>query len=235
MERFGRLFGSETKEIRQNCVLAPVLIPGMLDSFGIRSLSKGLVYASGQSDELTFIKTPPGALFVGDAVLQLRDTSCRNIYFLGSCGLINRNLGLDIGSVVVPQSAYPMESFSYLLAGQRHEVGLAYPDADLLQKVDSLNQQIARVKCVSFGSLELEEAYLTTLIGLGADVVEMECAALFNAARHINRHAVAILYISDIVGAQWFWQSFSSEDKKSLTEAVSQACLLIKDLSSGNK
>ncbi len=57
-----------------------------------------------------------GGVLTGDAVLYLSETPCRKIYFLGTCGLLQRTPGLKIGSIVSPSRCYAQESFTSLLS-----------------------------------------------------------------------------------------------------------------------
>jgi len=228
MDRFKILFGIGKEDVKRHCVLTPFIMPQVLNHLGVRRLAKGLLSSSGQTKDMTFIKTHMGALFAGDAVLQLKDTGCETVIFLGSCGLINRNSGLDIGSVVVPTSAYSIESFSDLVNERELNIHPAYPDDGILQAINTFDKSIPPVSCVSFGSMELEDNYRPLFSRLGTDVIEMECAALFNAARHINKKALAILFVSDVLGEKPFWRQPDVKDKKRLAGGVRQACEAIK-------
>lgn len=228
MDRFKVLFGIDRKDVKRHCVLSPILAPQMLNYLGVRRLAKGLISSAGQTNDLTFIKTHMGALFVGDVVLQLKDSNCENIIFLGSCGLINCSSRLDIGSVVLPASAYSVESFSDLVIGRELDIHPAYPHDDLLHAFNTIDKAMPNVSCVSFGSMELEDNYRSLFERLGTDVIEMECAALFNAARRINKKALAILFVSDILGEKPFWKNLAPQDKKRLAGGVRQACAVIK-------
>ncbi len=115
MSIFENLFGIKPVQIQKNCILTPYLTKNLLESFGINKLLKGCLYASGSTPHFSLIRTGIGAPFVGDAVLYLKETPCQNIFFLGSCGLIQSTKKLNIGSIVSPSSCMGVESFSQIL------------------------------------------------------------------------------------------------------------------------
>lgn len=225
MDHFKSLFGIAREAVRETVVLLPFVPPGVLDQLGVARLDSGALFASASSSTLTVIRTGAGASFIGDATLYLSGTAARRVILLGSCGLINKKLGLGLGDLVVPATAYAMESFSDILMDRTSPPAAIHPAPLLL---DSLSPFSPRLCCVSFGSLYLEEQHLSTFKKLGADIIDMECAALFHAAQRINKDAAAILFISDIPGERPFYAFPSPADKKSLANGISQACLSIK-------
>jgi purine-nucleoside phosphorylase len=224
MERFKSLFGIDRDTVRKTVLLLPFIPPRTLETLGIKTLSSGLVFSAASSENLTVIKTGTGAGFVGDAVMYLAGAPCQDIIFLGSCGLINRKLGLGIGSLITPSATFSMESFSDILSGRLQEPVSVHPDSGLLNDfIEVTGLEIQRSGCISFGSLFHEDAFMPVFRRLGVDVIEMECAALFNAARKTGKRALALLYVSDILGEKNFYFELSPEDKKSLANGVSQA------------
>ena len=169
-----------------------------------------------------------GAGFVGDATLYLEDTPCENIFFLGSCGLVNKTLNLDIGDLVLPTNAFGFESFSDILNNRLQTPIPAQPDAWLTSELLNTSALHAHpCGCVSFASLHEEEKFLPLFQQVKADVIEMECAAFFGAAKRIQRKAAALLFVSDIPEIKYFHAVLSPEDKKKLANGVSQACKAI--------
>jgi purine-nucleoside phosphorylase len=228
MDRFTAVFGIEKEKIEKNCLLLPFLPAGVLKEFGVKELNQGAVYSSASVKGLTVIKTGIGANFVGDAVLYLAKASCENIFFLGSCGLINNKLGLRLGDLVFPTVAYPFESFTDILTQRIQKPLGSYPDSGLMSDfLETTGLDLHRSACVSFSSLYQEEGFIPVFQRLGADVIEMECAALFHAARKAEKKALALLYISDIPSSKPLYQTPSPEDKKSLIEGTRQACAAI--------
>ncbi|MBF0386783.1 MAG: hypothetical protein HQL20_02885 [Candidatus Omnitrophica bacterium] len=229
MEPFKSLFGISQDTVRKNCVLMPFLPPEALKVFDIKDLSRGAVFSAASNEETTVIKTGIGAGFVGDAVLYLQATPCTNIFFLGSCGLINQTLALAIGDLILPRSALGFESISAIINNCLPESQAAFPDNDLYARFQAtLSPAPHTGHCVSFASLHEEEKHLALFNQLDADIIEMECAALFLAARKTGKKALALLYISDILGKTRFFEQLSPDNKKRLSAGAKQAALHIK-------
>ena len=218
---FKTLFGLEENAVQKTCVIMPFDIPGAMTALGVFSLNKGKLFSAGQGHGLTLIRSGMSAGFVGDCVLWLEETPCKQIIFLGTCGLIDPKPGLDIGTVVTPSVIYPFESFSAILTEPPG------PSSPLKIDAPEINFSGPRCTCVSFSSLHEEERFLPTFKNLGADVIEMESHAFFLAARRIKRPAAALLVISDIVGVKTFCFGLSLEHKKDLANGISQACKTI--------
>jgi len=70
------------------------------------------------------------------------------------------------------------------------------PMADHLR----LPSTVEPVTCASIGSIYLEHQRLETFHDLAIDVLDMECASVFAAAKAIQRPAAAVMYVTDIVG-----------------------------------
>lgn len=233
MDAFQSLFGIPRDSVRPNCLLLPFLAPGALAAFGIKELIKGAVFSSASTPAITVIKTGIGAGFVGDAVLYLKDTPCTDIFFLGSCGLIHQEKDLKIGDLIIPTAAYGFESFSDILNNRWQEPVAAHPDQGLSSRfLQTTDLRIHTCPCISFASLHEEEKFIAMFRQLDADVIEMECAALFLAARKTGKHALAILFISDILRNTRFYEELSPANKKSLSEGAGQAAKAIDQFTS---
>jgi len=225
MTPFKSLFGIEKEDIQHNCLLLPFLPPGVLDNLGIKKLSRGFVFSAGNVNNLTVINTGMGAGLTGDACLYLEKSKCANIIFFGSCGLVNPHPTLGVGSLILPSCAYAYESFSDILNNRLQSPFAARPDQTLIDRFcTSTSITPHRSNCISFASLHEEEKFIPLFNSLNAEIIEMECAALFLAAAKINIKAMALLYISDILQEKRFYEEASSTDKKNLTESISQAC-----------
>ena len=192
-----------------------------------------MVFASASTNNITIIKTGMSAGFVGDAVLYLQDTACENILFLGSCGLINTGTNLKIGDLILPTAAYPLESFSAIVTGRLEKPEPVYPDQDFMELFRKHIGRIAH-ECpvVSFSSLHEEENHLDLFRELKADAIEMETAALFLAARKAGKKALALLFVSDILGKIRFYEKLSPENKESLSRGAEQASKALKEFTS---
>ena len=102
MTKFETLFGIKESEIKNTCVLVPILPKSVLSLFEIKGLSRGKIYSSGNAENFTLINTGISALFAGDAALYLANTGCKNIILFGSCGLVRSSGNMTIGSLVAP-------------------------------------------------------------------------------------------------------------------------------------
>lgn len=234
MDTLEALFGIKAGQIKATCLLMPYLPKGLVASFGIRQFHKGQLYAAAQTASLTLIRTGIGAALAADAALYLEPTPCRQIIFFGACGLVRPHHGLVVGSLVSPFECYALDSFTRLLQQTTRFPRPFRPDQKLLEKLSRLDkaQTVVPVRCTTFGSLKLEEAYRDTLIRQEIDVVDMECAAVLAAARHIRRRALALLYITDIIGQRPFYAPPSPREKSALRLAVNKAAGILSGLAS---
>ena len=198
MAAFEQLFGIPENELQPTCVLAPYVSPDMMRAMDIETLHRGSPFAAGQAPHFTLVHTQTGAPFVGDAVLHLADSPCRNLILIGACGAVS-DTDLSIGSVVAAESAVNLESFSALLTKEPHPDQAGHAHEELLSALQPVKNQIMKVSCASLGSYYLEESYADYLKENQIDVMEMQVCAFYQAARHVLRRAVALLYVSDIL------------------------------------
>ncbi len=224
MEPFRVLFGLDPAAVGENCVLVPFVSKRILRGFGVKELERGLLYSAAPGDLCTVILTRIGAVFAGDAVLHLADTPCREIIFLGTCGLLSSNSSRRIGSLVCPSAWYGQESFSRLATGDAEPGPLVYPDRELrrsLLRTAGIGGE--GTAGVSFGSLRLQTRLLPAWRGRGVEVVDLESAAVCAAAAETGIRAVSLLAVSDVVGEQTYYQVFSPADRESLDRALDRA------------
>jgi purine-nucleoside phosphorylase len=180
-----------------------------------------MLYASLNRPGITFIHTGIGAGLAGDAVLYLKETSCRKMVLFGSCGLVKEKDGLGLGSLVSPCAAYAYESFSDLLAGDDLSRKIAKPDPRALEQF--LSAGARQVVCATFGSLKLEETRRGELSDKGIDVLDMECSAVFAAARHTGLPAAALFFVSDVLTGRQYDQPATPHERRLLADALERA------------
>ena len=203
---FQTLFGLPEADIRPTCVLTPFLYKGLISELRLSSLNKGTRFSSSNHERFTFIHTRIGAPNVGDAVLELKNTSCNKLIFFGACGLVESANGLKKGSVIIPPKAYNFESFSSLLDSHRNAAGSYDGDENLIQEYqEKLNASLAA--CASFGSVSLEKEFTERLKQNNIPAVDMECSAFYAAAKYIGRPAAALLYATDIINGEELFTS----------------------------
>ncbi len=192
-----RVFGCSVKNFERTCVLMPFLHRSVLEGLGLTELSKGFPYRAGSAHGLTLIETRMGECFAGDAVLLLQDSPCRQIVFIGSCGCLPSS-GLGVGSLVLVGKSYDIGSFSQILTG-RPPVGGPVPTADLLRE-ELADRKLPTVTAASVNSILLEPTLIDRFQALEVDVVDLESAAVIQAATHIGRPILAVLYVTDRIG-----------------------------------
>lgn len=219
------LFGCSAAALQPTCLLTPVLTPGLLRDLGVPSVSRGRPYAVGQGKGFSLILSPVGAGPAGDAVLLLKDTPCARLILLGSCGAVTD--ALPVGTLITPTESLSCEGFSVLL----HTEGLppgppGIADPDLTRALTATGGVRAGT-CGTFSSLVLESLRKEQLHERGIDVVDMESAAVFTAARHIGRPAAALLYVSDHIGVHAPYRIWK-ERRPQLEQAQARAAHIIR-------
>lgn len=219
MTKFETIFGIKESEIKDTCILMPLVPKGALNNFGVKDLFRGKIYTSGNAENFTLINTGIGASFTGDAVLYLSNTNCKNLILFGSCGLVKSHGGPGLGSLVTPVECYAMESFTNLLF-KNYDFKPFFPDKLLIESFLNNNKHILRVNCATLGSLKLEEENANFFLEKDIRVVDMECSAFFSAAAHKHLKAMALLYISDIINEKPFYTESLPEDKVKLCCSV---------------
>ena len=228
MKDFEVLFGITTQEVRGTCLLMPFISKDALQWFGIRRFARGKLYGAGNSRDFTLIHSGLGPALIGDVLLYLRDTGCKNVILFGSCGLLAQNNGLGIGSLVSPIKAYSLESFSRMLSDQDIASDVYYPDKKLLEDfISSANGATKQISCATVSSLKLEEERKGAWLKQGIEAVDMECSAFFAAASHSGLKAIAVLYVTDIIGVKPFYQNMGLKDKAKIFLARKKAAGLL--------
>ena len=235
MNKFETLFGVEKSKIKSTCIIMPFLKKDILKDFGIKELSKGKLYSTGNSELFTLIQTGMGAALTGDAVLYLNNTSCKNIILFGSCGLIESTKDIKLGSLITPLNCLSIESFSEMLSGCGKNWSVSYPDENMLGSfLKTNNQYVRKAACASVGSLNMEEENIGLFKTKGIQIIDMECSAVFSASKHINCRAMAIFYATDILIEKPFYMKLNKKEEliinSSIKNAVRILCSFIKKL-----
>ena len=206
----------------------PFLLKEALREFKIGRLARGKLYGAGNSRDFTLIHSGLGPALIGDVLLYLRDTGCKNVILFGSCGLLAQNNGLGIGSLVSPIKAYSLESFSRMLSDQDIASDVYYPDKKLLEDWSSAaGTAITQIACATVSSLKLEEERKGAWLKQGIEAVDMECSAFFAAASHSGLKAIALFYVTDIIGVKPFYQNMGLKDKAKIFLARKKAAGLL--------
>lgn len=77
MDRFQCLFGVKSEEVKDNCIVMPVLRKDLLKGFGVTQIFRGKLYCCAHTAHFTIVNTGVGAGVVGDAVLYLQEAGCQ--------------------------------------------------------------------------------------------------------------------------------------------------------------
>jgi purine-nucleoside phosphorylase len=232
VDTFEKLFGMERSRVGRACVLLPLAGRELGRGFCAPAFSRGMLYGTAGGPGFTLIRTGVGAALAGDAVLHLAETPCEEIILFGSCGLAGSDGGLGIGSLVSPAVCHSAESFTRLLDDDIRFGDAFRADAELRARILSHagSRKISDTPCLSIGSLKLQEGLLPALRAHGIGLVDMECAAVFAAARRTGRQAAALLYTADIIGEKPFHAPLSAEDRAAMDRAVKDASGILCDL-----
>ena len=210
IEIFKTLFGASPESIKETCIVTPFYSKETLEGLKIPEVSRGLLYSCGNNDSISVIITKMGAGFVGDAVLYLKNTKCKNLIFFGACGALNQTF--KIGDMALIEKAYSQDSFANMLL-KRKLSDTFYPDSALFKK---LLPYVTKTNCLSVGSLKLEEEYLETLKNMPVDVIDMETSVFLLASTHIKKKAAALLYITDILKVNPYYNTFKKDNLQNL-------------------
>jgi purine-nucleoside phosphorylase len=225
VDTFERLFGVKLSRVGRACVLLPFAGREIMRGFGSPAFSRGMLYGTAEGPGFTIVRAGVGAALAGDAVLHLAGTPCEEIVLFGSCGLAGSAAGMGVGSLVSPSLCHAAESFTRLLAGDTRFGEAVHADQGLRTRILSGagTVGIRDAHCLSIGSLKLQEGLLPALRAHGIQAVDMECAAVFSAARRTGRRAAALLYATDIIGEKPFHAPLSAEDRDAVDRAVRDA------------
>ncbi|MCR4917716.1 MAG: hypothetical protein K5912_02100 [Alphaproteobacteria bacterium] len=143
-----------------------------------------------------------GAPNIIDFCLSCYKLNCDNFVFLGSVGALVSDVNL--GDIVVPTCSISGEGASLYLFDKLDAANMfkrAYSNRDLNKKLRDICVA-QNIKCVdatpvSVDSVFCEYAHVSEFKELGANVIEMETSAFFNAMNYIHKKASALLVVSD--------------------------------------
>ena len=143
-----------------------------------------------------------------DKILALGVTPCRKIIFIGSAGSLDASIG--IGDIVIPEYSICGDGASRYIASDtlsNNDVfgDKAYPDIDLYEKTKMITERICKGngfkwhigKAFSIDTIFAQYAHIGEILDMGCNVIEMETAAAFRAAKLANIPIAAIFSISD--------------------------------------
>ncbi|MDD3065443.1 MAG: hypothetical protein PHI20_01400 [Endomicrobiaceae bacterium] len=210
-------FGIESKNIKKTCVICQSSDQTLFSELGPAETFTGLFAKVNNYESATIISTKNNFL-VGDIVLYLKDTACENIVLFGSCGGAGE---VKIGDKLIVKKVFNFESFSEMLEMKRNPDSY-YPSASLVGEFLLKNSKldIQHVKCATTSSLFLEKKYKDWFSKNKINAVDMECSSVFSASCSINKKAIALFYITDIVGVN---EPFGNDVEQSQKSAILKA------------
>ena len=221
MKRFGSTerdicvsgLGVQPEQINENVIIAPWWEPKSLPDLGrakplsISNSVKIWNITAGKM-KITYIKTGIGAPVLIDAVLSLGVTKCKRIIFIGSVGSLDPEIG--IGDIVIPEYSICGDGASRYIASDDLKSGdcwgeKVYPNMDLLNTVKNATQALCDANNVkwhigknfSIDMIVTQFGHIDEIIEMGCNVIEMETAAAFRAAKMINVPMAAVFSVSD--------------------------------------
>jgi purine-nucleoside phosphorylase len=225
IKRFGSteqdicMYGLSTApgHIKENVIIAPWWEPDSLPGLGKAELLSSSSHAisvwniTGENHEMTYIKTGIGAPMLLEGLLPLGVTECKRIVFIGSAGSLDPGIG--IGDIVIPEYSVCGDGAGRYIASDglsRDTFGeKTYPDAHMYDKAAAEAARVCRENNVNFhigrnfsiDSIFAQFAHIETIIGMGCNVIEMETAAAFRAAKLMNIPLAAVFSVSDNTAA----------------------------------
>ncbi|MDR2426788.1 MAG: hypothetical protein LBD46_06405 [Endomicrobium sp.] len=187
---FKDFFGIQKQEIKEDCIICQLYD---LPLFAKKS-EIGFFVKTAEAENATIIGLKNNFL-AGDAVLHLRNSSCKKIYLFGNCGGC---ADVESGDILMIDKAYNFESFSKMAA---HDTNPDFftSSKELLEDFYSNNHYEDLIKtnsaCVS--SLLLEAEYIDWFKNNGICAIDMESSIVFSAAKKIGVKAVCFMYVAD--------------------------------------
>ncbi len=143
-----------------------------------------------------------GAPSTIDCILRLGVTNCKNVLFIGSVGSLDPSI--NIGDIVVPMFSVTGDGASrFLNKNLEDEFGKKqYPDEVITTKLKKIVDKIGVVNKHLVGNYSVDTIFaqfphIDYMLNLGCNVVEMETASLFKAAKICNISATALFVVSD--------------------------------------
>ena len=202
------------EKINENVIIAPWWEPEVMPGLGKEELissrksdDKKTWNIKDDNFDMTYIKTGIGAPYFMDSLLPLGLTKCKRIIFIGSVGSMDTDIG--IGDIVIPEYSICGDGASRYIASDdlNHDVfgEKAYPDLDMN---NSLISETARLcsennvkwhisKNFSTDTIFAQYAHIDAILAMGCNVIEMETAVAFRAAKLMDIPLVALFSVSD--------------------------------------
>ena len=205
----------------ENVVIAPWWEHTIFEEHGFTSTQESrILYNMSNGDiSFSFIEIKEiGAPVCMEYVLSLGVTKCKNIFFVGSAGSIDKDI--KIGDLVIPEYSICGDGASrYLNKNLEDEFGKKeYPTKKLTKEImklcDDINIKYHYVPNFSVDTVFGEFYHTDKFIEMGCKTIEMETANLFKCGSILDINVTAIFAISDnIVNKKSLYSGRSDEEK----------------------
>lgn len=223
MKRFGSTekdicvhnIGILPEEVNENVIIAPWWEPSYMPDLGTaeylstsESASEKVWNIHNGETDITYIKTGIGSPCMIDSLLSLGVTKCKRVIFVGSVGSLDRDIG--IGDIVIPEYSICGDGASRYIASDSLQDGdvfgeKVFPDSDLYAAVCNHTDEICKQNGVryhigrafSIDTIFAQFAHIDSILNMGCNVIEMETASAFRAAKIAGLSLAAIFSVSD--------------------------------------
>lgn len=208
--------GVPPEKVNENVIIAPWWEPVDLPDLGEAEYltdthnppTKVWNITTREKTKITYIKTGIGAPVLMDSLLSLGVTKCRKIIFIGSVGALDGEIG--IGDIVIPEYSICGDGASRYIASENPADNdcwgeKTYPDPGLFERVVEITKNICEKNNVkwhigrnfSIDTVIAQFVHLDKIISMGCNVIEMETAVAFRAAKIANIPIAAVFSVSD--------------------------------------
>ena len=207
--------GVRPDQINENVILAPWWEPDILQDLGDTEYLSESPSASikvwnikNNSLNITYIKTGIGAPVLMDTLLSLGVTKCRRAIFIGSVGSLDPQI--NIGDIVIPEYSICGDGASrYITADTLTHTDpfgeKQYPDPQLQNTLckharhicQNNNVPLHKGRTFSIDTIFAQFAHIEEITAMGCNLIAMETAAAFRAAKTAAIPLTALFSVSD--------------------------------------
>ena len=229
----------EPDDIREKVIITPCWNESFINEVAdsIETVTEDMVFeVSYSGKKFTLVRSGVGAPLTGDVVLALGCTPCQYIIFTGSFGGLTDKV--NIGDLLVVTESVAGDGFSsYLQEGRlsaRSFLKPAKPDAGLNELLEKHAVSLTGEKGVALykdrvfcsDTIVAEYFHLDTMKDThGCIGVEMETAAVFNAAQVVGIRTTALLVVSDVIPMNKSLFSGRTEEERARRKYVREQVL----------
>lgn len=222
MRRFGAIdedicansLGISSNMIHEDVIITPGWEPEKVSGIGQVELlsSSGPLFGikvwniKNDDIEMTYIKAGYGAPVLMDALLSLGMTKCKRVIFISSVGALDSKIG--IGDIVIPECSICGDGASRYIASDKLDDVFGektYPDPTLFQllkvevenicKENNVKWHLGQAFCTD--TIFAQFAHIDNIMSMGCNLIDMETASAFRAAKLMKIQLAAMLIVSD--------------------------------------